>query len=151
MGKKRTQNMPYYVYMATRANKFLRIYYGQVKESLASLSKTEEIKNKSRILYQTGVMRRSSSCTPNSTYIKFSKFINFCLTFILASNESSGCLQTFDDCREVKYLAACYEASYLRTFYSIYFCIVVHIFHKHCIKKYLPYHSYLMLITDNIH
>jgi len=38
MDKKRTQGKPYYVYMTAGANKFLRIYYGRVKEYLASLS-----------------------------------------------------------------------------------------------------------------
>ena len=42
MNKKRAQGKPYYVYMTAGANKFLRIYYGRVKEYLASLSKTEE-------------------------------------------------------------------------------------------------------------
>ena len=35
--KKRAQGKPYYVYMTAGANKFLRIYYGRVKEYLASL------------------------------------------------------------------------------------------------------------------
>lgn len=43
MDKKRVQGKPYYVYMTAGANKFLRIYYGRVKEYLASLSKAEEI------------------------------------------------------------------------------------------------------------
>lgn len=38
MDKKRTQGKPYYVYMTAGANKFLRIYYGRVKEYLASHS-----------------------------------------------------------------------------------------------------------------
>ena len=38
MDKKRAQGKPYYVYMTAGANKFLRIYYGRVKEYLASLS-----------------------------------------------------------------------------------------------------------------
>lgn len=37
MDKKRTQGKPYYVYMTAGANKFLRIYYGRVKEYLATL------------------------------------------------------------------------------------------------------------------
>jgi transposase len=37
MDKKRTQGKPYYVYMTAGANKFLRIYYGRVKEYLAAL------------------------------------------------------------------------------------------------------------------
>jgi len=37
MDKKRTEGKPYYVYMTAGANKFLRIYYGRVKECLASL------------------------------------------------------------------------------------------------------------------
>ena len=37
MDKKRAQGKPYYVYMTAGANKFLRIYYGRVKEYLASL------------------------------------------------------------------------------------------------------------------
>lgn len=40
--KKRTQGKPYYVYMTAGANKFLRIYYGRVKEYLASLPKSEQ-------------------------------------------------------------------------------------------------------------
>ena len=43
MDKKRAQGKPYYVYMTAGANKFLRIYYGRVKEYLASLSEAEEI------------------------------------------------------------------------------------------------------------
>ena len=39
MDKKRTQGKPYYVYMTAGANKFLHIYYGRVKEYLASLMK----------------------------------------------------------------------------------------------------------------
>ncbi len=35
--KKRAQGKPYYVYMIAGANKFLRIYYGRVKEYLTSL------------------------------------------------------------------------------------------------------------------
>ena len=37
MDKKRAQGKPYYVYMTAGANKFLRIYYGRVREYLASL------------------------------------------------------------------------------------------------------------------
>ena len=37
MDKKRSQGKPYYVYMTAGANKFLRIYYGRLKEYLASL------------------------------------------------------------------------------------------------------------------
>ena len=37
LDKKRSQGKPYYVYMTAGANKFLRIYYGRVKEYLASL------------------------------------------------------------------------------------------------------------------
>ena len=37
MDKKRSEGKPYYVYMTAGANKFLRIYYGKVKEYLASL------------------------------------------------------------------------------------------------------------------
>lgn len=43
MDKKRAQGKPYYVYMTAGANKFLRIYYGRVKEYLATLSEAEEI------------------------------------------------------------------------------------------------------------
>ena len=39
MDKKRAQGKPYYVYMTAGANKFLRIYYGRVKEYLASLDR----------------------------------------------------------------------------------------------------------------
>ena len=37
MDKKRSEGKPYYVYMTAGANKFLRIYYGRVKEYLSSL------------------------------------------------------------------------------------------------------------------
>lgn len=37
MSKKRAEGKPYYVYMTAGANKFLRIYYGRVKEYLASI------------------------------------------------------------------------------------------------------------------
>ena len=39
LDKKRLQGKPYYVYMTAGANKFLRIYYGRVKEYLAKLEK----------------------------------------------------------------------------------------------------------------
>ena len=42
MDKKRAEGKPYLVYMTAGANKFLRIYYGRVKEYLASLE--EKIK-----------------------------------------------------------------------------------------------------------
>jgi len=38
LDKKRSQGKPYYVYMTAGANKFLRIYYGRVKEYLAEQS-----------------------------------------------------------------------------------------------------------------
>lgn len=41
MDKKRAEGKPYYVYMTAGANKFLRIYYGKVKEYLASLPASE--------------------------------------------------------------------------------------------------------------
>lgn len=41
LSKKRSQGKPYYVYMTAGANKFLRIYYGRVKEHLACLSQPE--------------------------------------------------------------------------------------------------------------
>lgn len=37
LDKKRSEGKPYYVYMTAGANKFLRIYYGRVKEYLMSL------------------------------------------------------------------------------------------------------------------
>lgn len=40
MDKKRAEGKPYLVYMTAGANKFLRIYYGRVKEYLASLEQT---------------------------------------------------------------------------------------------------------------
>lgn len=40
LDKKRAQGKPYYVYMTAGANKFLRIYYGRVKEYLSSLSES---------------------------------------------------------------------------------------------------------------
>ena len=39
MDKKRAEGKPYLVYMTAGANKFLRIYYGRVREYLASLEK----------------------------------------------------------------------------------------------------------------
>ena len=42
MDKKRAQGKPYYVYMTAGANKFLRIYYGRVKEYMASLETTQQ-------------------------------------------------------------------------------------------------------------
>lgn len=41
MDKKRAEGKPYYVYMTAGANKFLRIYYGRIKEYLASLPASE--------------------------------------------------------------------------------------------------------------
>ena len=40
--KKRSEGKPYYVYMTAGTNKFLRIYYGQVMEYLASLEESKE-------------------------------------------------------------------------------------------------------------
>ena len=36
LDKKRAEGKPYYVYMTAGANKFLRVYYGRVKEYLLS-------------------------------------------------------------------------------------------------------------------
>lgn len=41
LDKKRREGKPYYVYMTAGMNKFLRIYYGRVKEYLASQSRPE--------------------------------------------------------------------------------------------------------------
>ena len=41
MDKKRAEGKPYLVYMTAGANKFLRIYYGRVKEYLASLENAD--------------------------------------------------------------------------------------------------------------
>lgn len=41
LDKKHAEGKPYYVYMTAGANKFLRVYYGKVKEFLASLEPTE--------------------------------------------------------------------------------------------------------------
>ena len=41
LDKKRAQGKPYYVYMTAGANKFLRIYYGKVKECLRNLEHAE--------------------------------------------------------------------------------------------------------------
>lgn len=41
LDKKRAEGKPYYVYMTAGANKFLRIYYGKVKECLRNLEKSE--------------------------------------------------------------------------------------------------------------
>lgn len=43
MDKKRAQGKPYYVYMTAGANKFLRIYYGRVKEYLSTLTESKEM------------------------------------------------------------------------------------------------------------
>lgn len=43
MDKKRKEGKPYYVYMTAGANKFLRIYYGRVREYLSILPETEEL------------------------------------------------------------------------------------------------------------
>ena len=37
MDKKRSEGKPYYVYLTAGANKFLRVYYGGVKEYLTAL------------------------------------------------------------------------------------------------------------------
>lgn len=41
LNKKRSEGKPYYVYMTAGANKFLRIYYGKVKECLRNLEQSE--------------------------------------------------------------------------------------------------------------
>ena len=43
MDKKRSEGKPYYVYMTAGANKFLRIYYGRVKEFLSGSADNKEI------------------------------------------------------------------------------------------------------------
>ena len=40
MDKKRAEGKPYYVYMTAGANKFLRVYYGRIKEYLSTLPKS---------------------------------------------------------------------------------------------------------------
>lgn len=41
MDKKRAEGKPYHVYTTAGANKFLRIYYGKVREYLATLDALE--------------------------------------------------------------------------------------------------------------
>lgn len=41
LDKKRAEGKPYYVYMTAGTNKFLRVYYGRVKEFWASLEPAE--------------------------------------------------------------------------------------------------------------
>ena len=41
LDKKRAEGKPYYVYMTAGSNKFLRVYYGRVKEYLLSLEPTD--------------------------------------------------------------------------------------------------------------
>lgn len=41
LDKKRAEGKPYYVYMTAGANKFLRVYYGRVKEYLLSLESAD--------------------------------------------------------------------------------------------------------------
>jgi len=41
LDKKRSEGKPYYVYMTAGANKFLRLYYGKVRDRLASLESVE--------------------------------------------------------------------------------------------------------------
>ena len=41
LDKKRSEGKPYYVYMTAGANKFLRLYFGKVRDYLASLEPTE--------------------------------------------------------------------------------------------------------------
>lgn len=43
MDKKRAQGKPYYIYMTAGANKFLRIYYGRVREYLSTLPESKEL------------------------------------------------------------------------------------------------------------
>ncbi len=43
MDKKRAEGKDYYVYMTAGANKFLRIYYGRVREYLSTLPENEEV------------------------------------------------------------------------------------------------------------
>ena len=43
MDKKRAQGKPYYVYMTAGANKFLRIYYGRVKEYLSTDTEADNV------------------------------------------------------------------------------------------------------------
>ena len=49
MDKKRSEGKPYLVYMTAGANKFLRIYYGRVKEYLASMEGPSEANPDERI------------------------------------------------------------------------------------------------------
>lgn len=42
MNKKQAEGKPYYVYMTTGANKFLRIYYRRVRKYLTSLEESKE-------------------------------------------------------------------------------------------------------------
>ncbi len=54
-GQKRAQGRPYYVYMTINANKFLRIYYGRVKEYLLHCPKRKKAK-KILYFYQIGIL-----------------------------------------------------------------------------------------------
>lgn len=41
LDKKRAKGKPYHVYMTAGCNKFLRVYYGRVKEYLSTLDTAE--------------------------------------------------------------------------------------------------------------
>ena len=45
LDRKRTEGKPYYVYMTAGANKFLRIYYGKVRDHLAALDSVSAVAN----------------------------------------------------------------------------------------------------------
>ena len=45
LDKKRSEGKPYHVYMTAGANKFLRIYYGKVKECLRTQAQAETADN----------------------------------------------------------------------------------------------------------
>ncbi|MFV0399521.1 MAG: IS110 family transposase, partial [Oscillospiraceae bacterium] len=42
LDRKRAEGKPYFVYMTATANKFLRIYYGRVKEYLNALDEGDD-------------------------------------------------------------------------------------------------------------
>lgn len=48
LDKKRAERKPYYVYMTAGANKFLRVYYGRVKEHLAKLGASAAVQTQTQ-------------------------------------------------------------------------------------------------------
>ena len=81
LDKKRAEGKPYYVYMTAGANKFLRVYYGRVKEYLLSFEAADWFIP--ALTFRLALWRQSFCAAIFISLYSLHIFLNLRLTFYL--------------------------------------------------------------------